>query len=255
MKIIPLSEGAFTIDQTKEFIPFDKGTDELQERSRGSLLVEIQPFLLITATDIILLDTGLGFANKNGILQLHENLSLHGIYPSDVTKVIMSHLHKDHAGGMVMMDEYKKEYHPAFSQAHYYVHRKEWEYATHNESPSYSLEKLQCLYNYDKLILLNDDQGVIDGYINYQLSAGHSPFHQVFHIKEKGDMFFYGGDEAPQLQQMKTRFIAKYDQDGKRAMELRKQWWEQGEKEGWTFLFYHDIKTPSYHFQPKQYSE
>jgi hypothetical protein len=29
-------------------------------------------------------------------------------------------------------------------------------------------------------------------------------------------------------------------------MELRKEWWKQGEKENWTFLFYHDIKTPVY---------
>jgi hypothetical protein len=27
-------------------------------------------------------------------------------------------------------------------------------------------------------------------------------------------------------------------------MELRQKWWEQGEQEHWTFLFYHDIKTP-----------
>ena len=35
---------------------------------------------------------------------------------------------------------------------------------------------------------------------------------------------------------MKHRFVAKYDYDGKKAMELRKEWWEQGEKEKWTFL-------------------
>jgi hypothetical protein len=29
-------------------------------------------------------------------------------------------------------------------------------------------------------------------------------------------------------------------------MELRQLWWEQGQKEGWKFLFYHDIKTPVY---------
>lgn len=28
------------------------------------------------------------------------------------------------------------------------------------------------------------------------------------------------------------------------CMELRKQWWEEGQKENWTFLFYHDIKSP-----------
>jgi hypothetical protein len=43
---------------------------------------------------------------------------------------------------------------------------------------------------------------------------------------------------------MKNRFIAKYDFDGKKSMELRNQWWEQGKKEHWTFLFYHDIKSP-----------
>ncbi|MEY5045642.1 MAG: hypothetical protein RL713_867, partial [Bacteroidota bacterium] len=53
-----------------------------------------------------------------------------------------------------------------------------------------------------------------------------------------------GGDEAPQLQQMKTKFVAKYDHDGKRAMELRQEWWEQAKTEGWSILFYHDIATP-----------
>ena len=61
MRIVPLSEGAFTIDKTKEFIPFDPDKDDLQKRTTGSLLVEIQPFLVITEKDVLLLDTGLGF--------------------------------------------------------------------------------------------------------------------------------------------------------------------------------------------------
>ncbi len=31
MKIIPLSEGAFTVDKTKQFIPFDLNKDSLQQ--------------------------------------------------------------------------------------------------------------------------------------------------------------------------------------------------------------------------------
>jgi len=45
---------------------------------------------------------------------------------------------------------------------------------------------------------------------------------------------------------MKSRFVAKYDYDGKKAMEYRQQWWEKGKEEGWSFLFYHDVKTPVY---------
>ena len=62
--------------------------------------------------------------------------------------------------------------------------------------------------------------------------------------EENEEIIFFGGDEAPQLHQMKSRLAAKYDFDGKKAMELRQQWWEDGQEEGWTFLFYHDTKTP-----------
>lgn len=99
MRIIPLSEGTFTIDKTKLFVPFDETTDNIQSRPVGSLLVEIQPFVVVTSKDILLLDAGLGF-EKNGTLQLHQNLMSAGINPSEVTKVLMSHLHKDHAGGV-----------------------------------------------------------------------------------------------------------------------------------------------------------
>lgn len=248
MKIIPLSEGSFTIDQTKEFVPFNLALDDLQARSRGSLLVEIQPFLVITQDDILLLDTGLGFKDDAGVLQLHNNLALHGIYPSDITKVLMSHLHKDHAGGMVMFDQLRNEYQLSFPNATYYIHKKEMDFALKGQNPSYNLEKLGCLLNSDQVSFLHADQGTIDDNIHYQLSSGHSPFHQVFTIKQDNEIVFFGGDEAPQLQQMKTKFIAKYDADGKRAMELRQTWMEKGKQEGWIFLFYHDIKCPTMKF-------
>ena len=72
-------------------------------------------------------------------------------------------------------------------------------------------------------IHLIGDHGIINGYIQHELSAGHSPFHQVFWIREDNDVVFFGGDEAPQLQQMKTRFIAKYDHDGKKASDYAAQ--------------------------------
>jgi len=86
----------------------------------------------------------------------------------------------------------------------------------------------------------------LDNYIRYEMTGAHCPYHQVFWIEENNEMVFFGGDVAPQLQQMKSRLIAKYDYDGKKSMELRKQWWQQGAKEKWTFLFYHDIKTPTF---------
>jgi glyoxylase-like metal-dependent hydrolase (beta-lactamase superfamily II) len=245
MKIIPLSEGSFTIDKSKLFVPFNEETDKLQQRPAGSLLVEVQPFVIITTEDVLLLDTGLGFTNADGGLQLHENLRKAGIDPATITKVLLSHLHKDHAGGAGIENKTTGEINPSFPAATYYVQEKELEYAFEKGFPSFITEELKFLKGNIKLELLKGN-GILNGYIKYEVTAAHSPFHQVFTIVDGGETVFFGADDAPQLHQMKTRFVAKYDFDGKKCMELRRQWWEKGHQEHWRFLFYHDIKTPEY---------
>ena len=244
MQIIPLSEGAFTVDNTKHFIPFDGEKDTLHARPAGSLLVEVQPFAVITSEDVILLDTGLGFKDENGTMQLHQNLKHAGIDPSSVTKVLLSHLHKDHAGGINMKHGISSQEKLSFPLAKYYIQEKELEFAFKKGLPSFVKEDLQLLKKSSQIVLLQKKEGLIDDYIFYEVTEAHSPMHQVFWIKENKKIIFFGGDDAPQLQQMKHRFTAKYDYDGKKASQLRQQWWSQGEKEKWTFLFYHDVKNP-----------
>lgn len=243
MQIFPLPEGVFTVDRTKIFVPFMLGKDQMQERLAGSLMVEVQPFLLKTSRDLILFDTGLGF-RQNGVLQIYANIKRAGFSPEEVTKVMLSHLHKDHAGGICWAHEFG-EIKPAFPRAMYFVRADELKYAIDNPSASYVADAGNFLKKYEKLTLLQGD-GFIDDYIEYRLSGGHSPFHQVFWVRENGSTIFYGGDEAPQLQQMKNKIIAKYDYNGRRSMQLRQLWWQQGNEENWAFLFYHDVKKPVY---------
>ncbi len=243
MKIIPLSEGSFTIDKTKVFIPFNAAEDDLQKRTSGSLLVEIQPFAIVTGADVILIDAGLGFS-IDGELQIHRNLKANGIDPGAVTKVLMSHLHKDHAGGVSIKDQ-SNNYSLSFPQATYYVQKQEMDYAFEKGFPSYITEELAILKDHPNVKLLSGS-GIIDDYIYYEISGGHCPYHQVFRIEDDGMVAFFGGDVAPQLQQMKSRIVAKYDSDGKKSMELRKLWWQLGQQQEWHFLFYHDIKHPTW---------
>lgn len=239
MKVIPLSEGAFTVDATKKFVPFDPASDNLLLRSRGSILVEIQPFVVITSSDVLLLDTGLGFTDEAGMMQLHRSLSEHGIQSGDVTKVLISHLHKDHSGGMMQPNKRV----PAFGNAVYYINKNEWNTALKGSS-SYKPDD----FKYLKDVHFTEGSGTIDGYIQYIFTAGHSPNHQAFKINEGHEVVFFGGDVASQSQLLKTRYKAKYDYQPEVAMQLRQQWREEGEKNGWTFLFYHDIKYPVYRF-------
>ncbi len=243
MKIIPLSEGVFTIDKSKVFVPFEEGKDDLRKRPKGSLLVEVQPFVVVTSNDVLLLDTGLGF-KRDGELQLYSNLKAAGLDPSSVTKVLLSHLHKDHAGGVSYSDNLG-HYHVTFPNATYYVSKAELEFAYDTGYPSFMTDELSVLRTGSNIEFLDKD-GTIDNYIEYKHTGGHSPHHIVFFIREGDEIIFFGGDEAPQHQQLKNKFTAKYDHDGKKAMQLRQEWWDQGQREGWTFLFYHDIKLPMY---------
>ena len=136
----------------------------------------------------------------------------------------------------------------SFPNALYYLQERELNFAFEKGIPSFIPEELAALKHSEQVVLLNTDEGSIDDYITYQLTGAHSLYHQVFWIKEENETIFFGGDDAPQLQQMKHRFVAKYDYDGKKAMELRRTWWEQGQQEKWTFLFYHDVKNPVWRF-------
>ncbi len=243
VQIFPLSEGTFTVGHDKEFVPFDTANDVLNERPTGSLLVEVQPFLVVTSRDIIVFDAGLGFRTKDGALQIHENIRNAGFEPEDVTKVLMSHLHKDHAGcmsyeannGLVVS---------TFPNATYFIYRDEADFALKTGKPSFFPHDIEPILASGQVAWLEGESGVIDNYISFEHSGGHSPHHIVFLIDNNGEKVFYGGDEAPQLKQLKIRYVAKYDFDGKKALKLREHYVERATQEKWKVLFYHDIKVP-----------
>jgi len=242
IQVFPLSEGVFTIGHDKVFIPFDEYKHDLLSRSTGSLLVEIQPFLVQVKGHHILFDSGLGFKTPEGQLQIHSNLRSIGIEPSLIDMVILSHLHKDHTGGLLYTNELGVM-EMSFPNATYYIGKQEFSYAMEKGLPSYKVEDFDSLKNSPHVEWL-DEKGSISDFISYETDGGHCPYHISFLIQGSGGPLFFGGDVAPQLKQLKTRYIAKYDFDGRRTMELRQKYAHKGKEEGWTFLFYHDVKTP-----------
>lgn len=241
--IYPLSEGEFTIGHDKIFLPFNSGSDVLKERRVGSLLVEVQPFLVTVGDDLVLFDTGLGFTNSNGEMQLHANILAHGYLPEQITKVLLTHLHKDHAGGLLHREP-NGIAKPSLPNASYFIYRAEADYALEVGYPSYHPEELEPLFSSGQVVWLDGTEGRINEHITFRHSGAHCPQHIVFFIEDGTDTIFYGGDEAPQLKQLKMKYVAKYDYDGKKAMELRQQWAVEGRKGNWQFLFYHDVKCP-----------
>lgn len=235
LQVHTLHEGSYSVDSSKKFIPFDPLKDDPKDRP-ASLFVHVQPFLVELEDSLILLDTGLGYSNSQGQLHLHENIKKAGFHPNDVAMVLMSHLHFDHAGGMVHQSG--RDMKLSFPEATYVMQKGEWETAFTHPSSSYHVEIFDFLQRNAEIQLI-EGSGNLNAQIKYELTGAHCPFHQVFLIESGSDRVFFGGDVLPEPEELIRKFIAKYDYDGRKAMELRDEFGMRAAKENWKCLFYH----------------
>jgi glyoxylase-like metal-dependent hydrolase (beta-lactamase superfamily II) len=235
LQVFTLYEGSYSVDISKKFIPFNPETDDPKSRP-ASLFVHIQPFLVKLENSLVLIDTGLGYSNDKGQLILHENIRKAGFDPDDVDLVLMSHLHFDHSGGMVHHIDEKMEL--SFPHANYVIQRGEWESAFTNSSSSYKTEIFEFLQRNAQLTFI-EGSGQLTDEINYELTGAHTPFHQVYLLDDGNDKVFFGGDVLPEPEELLRKFIAKYDFDGRKAMELREEFGKRAAAENWNCLFYH----------------
>lgn len=235
IQVFTLNEGSYSVDATKKFIPFDPAKDNPKDRP-ASLFIYVQPFLVKLDRQLILLDTGLGYSDENGELHLHKNIRKTGFNPEDVDLVLMSHLHFDHSGGMVHHVGDKMEL--SFPNATYVIQRGEWETAFSSSSSSYHAEIFEFLQRNAQLMLV-EDSGRLTDQISYEFTGAHCPHHHVFLIDDGVEKVFFGGDVLPEPEELIRKFIAKYDFDGRRAMELRDEFGKRAVEEHWKCLFYH----------------
>ena len=150
--------------------------------------------------------------------------------------VLMSHLHFDHSGGMVHHLNDKMEL--SFPDATYVIQRGEWEAAFTSSSSSYHTEIFDFLQRNAQLKFV-EGSGQLTTEISYELTGAHCPYHQVFLIDDGEDKVFFGGDVLPEPEELIRKFIAKYDFDGRKAMELREEFGQKAAAEHWKCLFYH----------------
>ena len=235
MQVFPLFEGSYSVDATKKFIPFDKEKDNPKDRP-ASLFVHIQPFLIEMNDQLVLIDTGLGYSDAEGKLLLHNNVKNAGFDPDDIALVLMSHLHFDHSGGMVHNQDGNLEL--SFPHANYVIQRGEWESAFVSPSSSYRTEIFEFLQRNAHLTFV-EGSGMLSNGISYELTGAHTPYHQVFLLDDGKDKVFFGGDVLPEPEELVKKFIAKYDFDGRKAMELRNEYGIKAAAENWNCLFYH----------------
>ena len=233
MKVIPLNEGLYSVTKEKVWTPISQKNSDSSANT-----LSLCPFLVVGNDELIVLDTGLGLLRdgKPTIVSILQKL---GYNPDHVTKVLLSHLHKDHTGGIGYFSD--DVFIQNFKNATIYLQNKELEYAlTQAENPSYDIQILSELSTLPNVYRQEEVTGTVSNAISFEMTGGHSPFHQVFWIKSGDETYFYGADNLPVASYLKYPTAYKSDFDGKKAMFLRKNWALQGKENHWSVLFYHD---------------
>ncbi|WP_308116413.1 MBL fold metallo-hydrolase [Chryseobacterium sp. GVT01B] len=154
MKIIPLKEGNFSASKTKDFTLL---TEENFDKV-GGIKMSVQPFLIITESDYILLDAGIGWKNESGTTVISEILKRENIHPDQITKLLLSHLHKDHIDGAITVTD--NGFKATFPNAQIYIQKRELDFAMEKKgNPSFDFTILEQLVQLHNIIWMDEDQG------------------------------------------------------------------------------------------------
>ncbi len=137
----------------------------------------------------VLLETGIGaffgpaLRARYGVIEdrhvLLDSLAALGLGPADIHVIVLSHLHFDHAGGMLAAHRERQSPALAFPGAQVIVGRRAWERAEHphpRDRASFIPELGPLLVAAGKLELVDSDRSTVlgDGY-RFSYSDGHTP--------------------------------------------------------------------------------
>jgi glyoxylase-like metal-dependent hydrolase (beta-lactamase superfamily II) len=188
---------------------------------------------------------GIENAGTGGRTLLEDALASLGFGPGDITLMIDSHLHFDHAGGNTWVDP-AGVVRPTFPQARYVVQRGEHDWATHtNErtAASYFPHNWEPVLATGRLELLDGEVELRPG-IRVIPTPGHTPYHQGILLECDGERAFYLADLVPTVAHLPLPWIMGYDVQPLVTLETKRRILGRAADEQWLVVFEHDASTP-----------
>lgn len=151
---------------------------------------------------VILVDAGLGgqFPGFPRAGQFPKRLEAAGIPLSSVTDIVITHMHMDHIGGL-LVDEVKRKLradvriHVAAIEVDFWTSPD----FTYTDMPApvpdvlrATAQQFMALYK-DNLHIFDDEQAVAPGVVA-KLTGGHTPGHSVVYVNSGGERLTFAGD-------------------------------------------------------------
>lgn len=172
---------------------------------------------------------------------LEAGIRAAGFTPDDVTLVINTHLHFDHAGGNTWRTP-DGDVRPSFPRARYVVQRGEFEYASHtNErtSASYFPPNWMPVQAAGQLELVDGERELIAG-VSLRRTPGHVPHHQSVLLRNGGETACFLGDVVPTAHHLPLPWIMGYDVEPLVTLESKRALLADALREEWLLVFEHD---------------
>jgi glyoxylase-like metal-dependent hydrolase (beta-lactamase superfamily II) len=225
---------------------------KLYESTENNLIrLDLNPLLIRTGNENIIVDSGFGDVLNDrekkiyplgGETKWDHELNSVGLKPEDITAVILTHAHADHAMGALKLDSDGKP-ELRFPNAKIYLQEREWQDAMNpNErtAATYLVDKLRLFEESGKLELLDGDTEIFKG-VSVKVTGGHTPGSQAIIVDGGGERVIYPADIMPTSAHIKVPYVAAVDLDPVKTMENKRWLHERMLKEDWIIAFDHDI--------------
>lgn len=168
-----------------------------------------------------------------------------GCKPEDITIVINTHLHFDHAGGNTIFDASGKLV-PQFPNARYFVSASEFRKAenpSERDRASYLSENWTPLIETGQLELKPDEYCAVEG-LTLKKVKGHSETMQTVRLEHAGKVIYGFADLIPTTAHLPYAWIMSYDLFPTQTLAFKKRILPKAVKEKWICWFYHDLTSP-----------
>ena len=204
--------------------------------------------LLVSDSHKILIDTGNGSKWTKKYLELYNidlsryninsSLKKYGFTTDDITDVICTHLHFDHAGGNTIYHENNLV--PTFSNATYWIGEKNWNLANHpsqKDQGSFMECDWEVLAQNNMIMLVKDK--FLPG-LEIYFTEGHTNglMHPV--ISDGNKTLFYGADIFPTAAHIPVPWVMSYDLRPTQTIKEKDRLLKKMYDEEWILFFEHD---------------